>query len=90
MRVRLGEPRWAVAIRLSVHRTTVEKWTAHLPGGTKRDSARASIVERIERGDSLDCIASLEACTLAFVACIARAWAGELAVSGGVAARART
>ncbi len=77
-RARRGEPPKAIAIDCGVSRGIVAKWIAHLPQGDKRDLVRASIIDRALAGDSLDCIQSLEACSLHFVSWIVRAYFAEV------------
>ena len=77
-RARRGEPLKAIAVDCDVSPETTAKWTAHLPRGDRRDLVRASILERALAGDSLDCIASLEACTMHFVGSVVRAYFAEV------------
>lgn len=77
--IRAGTPKKVAELDYGKH--LVGKYAMHLPEGTagarRRDLVRVSIVERAERAESVDAIASLENCSIRFVVGILRAWAFE-------------
>lgn len=70
---RAGKTRAEIADELDISEGPVRKYSLHIPDGSKRDIARAGILDRADAGDSLDAIASLEACSIRFVATVLRA-----------------